>query len=269
MATQSRVSNWVQDQTSRLQQPQPYSRSISVPPSDYSHHTSSRRPERSHSRHRSSSSSHNDRRPEPHRSVTTPDAVPRSMHSSHSRGPPQPVYYSNPAPVSYVTQTTAAPQSYNSGYRTYQYDGNSREIVIPRPRAGETYVIIPPAGRRVEVVVSVFLHLDILLNANHCCCTDGGLPELALLVQEQQPQSDHPDEEGPAAVQAAIRVRRPSVVEVAKQHTDPARAHPIILNSTTCLFLTLSRVIAPSPQAILPFYYCHYCRLDLVRCTSC
>ena len=153
LETQSRVSNWVADQSARIQHPKSYTRSISTPPSDYSQYPSHRHPE--HSRHRSSSSSR-DRRSEAHRSSTTAvEPTPRAIYPPQVHVAAHPLYYSKPAPVTYVAPTTAVPQNYNTSYRTYQYDGNSREIVIPRPRPGETYVIIPPSGRRVEVVVSL------------------------------------------------------------------------------------------------------------------
>ncbi|KAI0337410.1 hypothetical protein BDW22DRAFT_956186 [Trametopsis cervina] len=186
MSTQNRVSNWVLAQNDRMHKyTNPYTnRSVSTPPasSSSSHHSSSRHGYDDRSPHRSSSShtSHKDR-PPPRRSLTTPAAPPsRSIPShSHSRSQSQsqaprsahpnsnPTYY-QPQPLSYgsptYTATTHAvaykhpqthPQS-QSTYRTYQYDTAAREIVLPPPRKGETYVIIPPTGRRVEVIVRLF-----------------------------------------------------------------------------------------------------------------
>jgi hypothetical protein len=147
LSTQNRVSNWVQEQNTRMAKyTNPYTRSVSTPPTASVHRSSTRPSDRSH--HRSSSHSS---RPEPRRSLTTPaEATSRSGHSSYAQHGAY--YYQSTAPISYTSPATASQGS--QSYRTYQYDGSSREIVLPPPRAGETYVIIPPKGRRVEVVVS-------------------------------------------------------------------------------------------------------------------
>lgn len=170
LATQNRVSNWVQSQNDRMQKyTNPYTtRAISTPPVEHSHRSSSR--DRSH--HRSFSHTH---RPEPRRSLTTPvEAVPRSMHSSHT----QPTYHQ---PIHYVAPSTVYPQP--KAYRTYQYDGSTREIVLPPPRAGESYVIIPPKGRRVEVIVSRFpLTLEMYIDFFEA----GPIPRFSLDIIEEQ-----------------------------------------------------------------------------------
>ncbi|KAI0692908.1 hypothetical protein BC835DRAFT_1103609 [Cytidiella melzeri] len=150
LATQNRVSNWVQEQNTRMQMyTNPYTtRGISTPPSATSRRSSSRSDERSPHRSLSHAS-----RPEPRRSLTTPaEAVSRSLNLPYGQPAVQATYY--PQNPSYVSPPSAYQVPKN--YRTYQYDGNTREIVLPPPRAGETYVIIPPSGRRIEVVVSIF-----------------------------------------------------------------------------------------------------------------
>lgn len=151
LSTQNRVSNWVQEQNHRMQKyTNPYTtRSVSTPPIEHAHRSSSR--DRSHHRSFSHTS-----RPEPRRSLTTPaEAVPRSIHPSQIQTAVPTTYYHQPtAPVSYASPTSTAAYKQPKSYRTYQYDGTTREIVLPTPRAGETYVIIPPKGRRVEVIVS-------------------------------------------------------------------------------------------------------------------
>lgn len=159
METQNRVSNWVSEQNTRMTRytnPYTQARSISTPPTDYAPRSSSRHRDGDPRSHQRSSSSSHAPRPEPKRSLTTPaEAIPRSLHT---HVPTQPAtYYQHPAPVSYVAPTSQMPKGYNTSYREYRYEPNSGEIVIPRPRAGETYVIIPPAGRRLEVVVSMLL----------------------------------------------------------------------------------------------------------------
>ncbi|KAI0779166.1 hypothetical protein BC629DRAFT_1594541 [Irpex lacteus] len=151
LSTQNRVSNWVQEQNHRMQKyTNPYTtRSVSTPPIEHAHRSSSR--DRSHHRSFSHTS-----RPEPRRSLTTPaEAVPRSIHPSQIQTAVPTTYYHQPtAPVSYASPTSTATYKQPKSYRTYQYDGTTREIVLPTPRAGETYVIIPPKGRRVEVIDS-------------------------------------------------------------------------------------------------------------------
>ncbi|KAI0084083.1 hypothetical protein BDY19DRAFT_974432 [Irpex rosettiformis] len=151
LSTQNRVSNWVQEQNHRMQKyTNPYTnRSVSTPPIEHARHSSSR--DRSHHRSFSHTS-----RPEPRRSLTTPvEAAPRSMHMSSTHTAVPAVYYNQAtAPLTYVSPTSMGAYQQPKSYRTYQYDGSTREIVLPTPRAGETYVIIPPKGRRVEVVDS-------------------------------------------------------------------------------------------------------------------
>ncbi len=152
IATQNRVSNWVSDQVSRTPQHQaPFvARSVSQPPLQTRHSSSSTR-----DRHHSPSSSRSSSRPPPRRMHTT-DVYHQSSRSGHAI-PPQypPQYYQTTSPLSYAPPVPL-PQGHNAMYKTYEYDHNTREIVLPPPRRGETYVIIPPNGRRVEVVVSTF-----------------------------------------------------------------------------------------------------------------
>ncbi|PSS37468.1 hypothetical protein PHLCEN_2v675 [Hermanssonia centrifuga] len=148
IATQNRVSNWVSDQVSRTPQHQaPFvARSVSQPPLQTRHSSSSTR-----DRHHSPSSSRSSSRPPPRRMHTT-DVYHQSSRSGHA-SPPQypPQYYQTTSPLSYAPPVPL-PQGHNAMYKTYEYDHNTREIVLPPPRRGETYVIIPPNGRRVEVV---------------------------------------------------------------------------------------------------------------------
>ena len=159
---QSRVSNWVSDQSGRYNQySNPFAvRTSSVLPSHSSHH-SSRHADRSH--HSSSSTSPvRDRpfRPEPHRSFTAPVQSSYRSSSQGSRshhGSTSPTYRT--PPTSYVSN--GAYTSYNhdpykskSRHQDFYVDTSSRQIVLPRPRHGEQYTIYPPHGREVLVVVS-------------------------------------------------------------------------------------------------------------------
>lgn len=143
------------------------------------------------SRH-SESSGH---RPSVRRSTTsvTPHTTYRDKHSpSHSQSqvpqlsqyPRTREIYAPPPPPPVTPVTPVSPQQYHSSrahhhhhhhqlqaydpdsyfppsssgqtYKTFTIDpANTREIVLRPPRRGETYVIIPPAGQRIEVVVSL------------------------------------------------------------------------------------------------------------------
>lgn len=86
-----------------------------------------------------------------------PPHPPQHHHYHHPRPEPQ-VYppHGVPAiPTTVAPYVPPPPAGYNSVYRTYAYDPNAhKEISLPPPRPGETYVIIPPKGRKIEVVVS-------------------------------------------------------------------------------------------------------------------
>lgn len=163
LENQNRVSNWVHDQSGRLDQ---YSnpfvpRATSVPPSQHlSYHSSSSR----HSRNRSGShypgtsstspTKARAPRPEPLRSFTAPvdGGYYRSSHShspsrSHHSSPP-PSYHTNPPGSSYTSHHTAIP--FTSGYA---YDPVSKQLSLPPLRGGQQYVIIPPKGRDVRIIV--------------------------------------------------------------------------------------------------------------------
>ena len=169
IANQTRVSNWVTDQSGRYHQYQnPFTgRSTSVPPPQASHH-SSRRGDRSHNSS-SSTSPVRERpsRPEPHRSFTAPIESGYRSSSQGSRshhGSTSPT--SRTSPTSYVSHSSFSssnnhdPYKSKARYQQYHYDASSKEIVLPRPRNGETYVIYPPHGRELLVVVS---HISVVL----------------------------------------------------------------------------------------------------------
>ncbi|GJE85420.1 hypothetical protein PsYK624_014990 [Phanerochaete sordida] len=165
LESQQRVNNWVVDQTARIPQQQWTKHSAgSVAPSyttHSSHHSSS------HSRHRSRSSSMTASTPtkarpgmDHQRSVTEPmhEAYARSRRSSQSRQSSQPPSRSY-KPATYVSQY---PQTSSRGgyyrdasghrYQAYDYDASTGQIVLPPPRAGEQYIITPPANRPLVVV---------------------------------------------------------------------------------------------------------------------
>ncbi|EMD35690.1 hypothetical protein CERSUDRAFT_85654 [Gelatoporia subvermispora B] len=85
-----------------------------------------------------------------------PQQYQQQQHRSTSRGghvPPQGVPH---IPTTVAPYVPDPPQGYNAVYRTYPYQpGAHKEIVLPPPRPGETYVVIPPKGRSVQVVVSL------------------------------------------------------------------------------------------------------------------
>jgi hypothetical protein len=132
MATQTRVSKWVHEQTTNHRQYQsPFvPRSTSPPPAHYD-----RRPQPSHrdgSSRRSGSRTSSSHYREPRQIYQDPYSASRSAY------PPQVAYVPQPPP--------------NASYKAYSYDSTAREVVIPAPRRGETYVIIPPRGRHVEII---------------------------------------------------------------------------------------------------------------------
>ncbi|KIP05928.1 hypothetical protein PHLGIDRAFT_19570 [Phlebiopsis gigantea 11061_1 CR5-6] len=152
---QSRVSNWVSDQSGRYNQySNPFTgRTTSVPPPSHSSHHSSRRTDRSH--HSSSTTSPvraRSSRPEPHRSFTAPV---QSDYRSSSQGSRS--HHGSTSPTSYVSNGTYV--SYNhdpykpkARQQDFYIDTSSKQIVLPRPRHGEQYMIYPPNGREVLVV---------------------------------------------------------------------------------------------------------------------
>jgi len=141
MATQSRVSNWVNSQAQCAHQYQ----SPFVPRNGYTPPSQPYSPTRRSREQHSSRSSSSSGRPEHKRSVTAPghstvhkSSRPTYQHSSHSQ--------------TYIPHNPPLPRGMEATYKTYTYDGTTKEIVLPPPRPGEQYVIIPPKGRRVEVV---------------------------------------------------------------------------------------------------------------------
>lgn len=192
IANQTRVSKWVDGQAAHASQ---YS-SPFVPPSSSSSSSSRDSPlhdnerysrHRDHDRERPSSSSrHSDssssRPQQVRRSSTNPPQIYKpSTHdhsSSHSRSRSNSHAHSSSHSHSHHSSRNrevviplsptrshayeAYPYHHSSStsqqtYKTYTIDpANTREIVLPPPKRGETYVIIPPAGQRIEVVVSLF-----------------------------------------------------------------------------------------------------------------
>ncbi|CAL1698853.1 unnamed protein product [Somion occarium] len=171
-ATQNRVSNWVYNQAVHARE---YSspfvpRSTSTPPTAAVARHHYRDPTRDHpsssSRH-ASPSHYSSSHPTVHRSVTLPanhaGIAQKTSHSSSSRHPTrsqshappsqpayQQVYYQNTSPVSYAAPVSRG-LGHGASYKTYTLDPNA-QLVLPPVRPGETYVIVPPAGRKVEVV---------------------------------------------------------------------------------------------------------------------
>lgn len=134
LATQNRVSNWVNEQTaySRQYKSAVVPRSVSTPPVKDDYRPSSSR--------RESSSHHSST----HSSYYRPDH--RRIDASHDAyGPSRQV-----VPISYIP-SDAPPNAVHKMYN-YTYDPRTREVVLPPPRPGETYVIIPPNGKRIEIV---------------------------------------------------------------------------------------------------------------------
>ncbi|KAK7685483.1 hypothetical protein QCA50_011347 [Cerrena zonata] len=171
MKTQERVQKWVYRQAHYAREYDspfvPRAPSTLPPPSaTVTRHHSQRDAGHagSPSRH-NSSSAFTSSRPTVHRSATLPpthsavvqkSSQPPSRHSrsqSHAL-PPQAVYQQQPyyqgaSPVGY-----APPSRQIHGkttYQTYTFDSNA-QIVLPPPKRGDTYIIVPPAGRKVEVV---------------------------------------------------------------------------------------------------------------------
>ena len=152
LSTQNRVSNWVHDQAvySRQYQNAFVPRSVSTPPSEDTYRPSSS--------HRESSSHHTSS----HQAPGQPD--PRRIYAS----PPHDVYAPSrqAVPISYIPPN-APPNATHKMYN-YTYDPRTREVVLPPPRPGETYVIIPPNGKRIEIVVSS--RLDLTRRKAEICC---------------------------------------------------------------------------------------------------
>jgi len=186
MDNQNRVSNWVHKQSSYA----PVYANPFKPPVDYlpAHEPEPESPSHSSSRHRdrdydrsdresSSRHSHSGSRPNVYRSATTP--IPPSSstqyQNKHSRSPSRSRDYStsrhnnhhrsasSSTPITYIPAAPPLPPPHgysgydNNGqktmYKTYTYDASTgREIVLPPMRSGETYVICPPTGHRVEVI---------------------------------------------------------------------------------------------------------------------
>ncbi|CAL1698854.1 unnamed protein product [Somion occarium] len=71
-------------------------------------------------------------------------------HAPPSQPAYQQVYYQNTSPVSYAAPVSRG-LGHGASYKTYTLDPNA-QLVLPPVRPGETYVIVPPAGRKVEVV---------------------------------------------------------------------------------------------------------------------
>lgn len=150
LANQNRVSNWVSDQASRKHQysnpftPPP----LSIPPSQPGPRSASYQ---SPSSSRQSSPAR-DYRQDPRRPPVPLEPY-RPPHAGHAPVPPP--RREQPRSVSMSYTPTSLPPG--ATYRTY--DASSREVVIPAPRKGETYVIIPPKNGRVEIVVRPLLLL--------------------------------------------------------------------------------------------------------------
>ena len=139
-ATLRRVDNWVSDQAHRSQQySSPFGgRSISSPPHQYDEPSPFEHRHGSRDRSRSSSRSSSSTLVPALKPIRTHDVYEPSRTSRHS---------SHSSPLAY-----SPPSGYPPGvYRTY--DSTSRDIVLPPPRPGETYVIVPPKGRSLEIVV--------------------------------------------------------------------------------------------------------------------
>lgn len=162
IANQTRVSNWVTDQSGRFKQySNPFvGRSTSVPHS-YSSHHSSRHGGRSSQPSSSSTSPVRERayRPEPHRSFTAPveGAYRSTSHGSRSQSSTSPTYRTQASsPTSHSTHTAHNYDPYKPKvkYQQYAYDSSAKQIVLPPPRHGERYIIVPPEGRELVVLVS-------------------------------------------------------------------------------------------------------------------
>lgn len=119
-------------------------------------------------RQSSSSRSRSQPRAAPIRSQTMPNTQHRAVVYPSNHTPPHVVHHPQHAAVPPI------PAGANAVYRTYEYDPRSgKDIVLPPPRPGETYVIIPPGGRKLEVVVSLsfpLLSFTALLLRHECGC---------------------------------------------------------------------------------------------------
>ncbi|EKM57743.1 uncharacterized protein PHACADRAFT_182195 [Phanerochaete carnosa HHB-10118-sp] len=166
LENQQRVSNWVTDQSARLPKQQRASSVAPSYPTQSSHQSSSRHNRRSSSTSPTSSTPTKARpaRPEHKRSYTEPvHEAYRSSRPSRSRQiSPQPVYQSKASPTAYASQTyiphttpyVVSHDKHGGGYRyqTYSYDATSGHLVLPPPRSGEQYIIMPSADRKLVVV---------------------------------------------------------------------------------------------------------------------
>ncbi|KAF7791710.1 hypothetical protein EIP86_002734 [Pleurotus ostreatoroseus] len=154
MENQNRVSHWVSDQASRKHQyaspfnPPP----LSIPPSHFQPPPAPRPGPRSASASASYRSPTSSRRSSPARAAQ-PEPYPypaRQPHAHPTVTSPLREHPPSSAPRTATTATAYAPAGPGASYRTY--DGSAREVIIPAPKRGETYVIIPPKYGRVEIV---------------------------------------------------------------------------------------------------------------------
>lgn len=189
LATQSRVSNWVSDQASRM----PHYSNPFTPPSNAPSHVSTIAPQPVRAQHHSqlqplripAVDSRSPPRSSPPKSSSRrshtsppPPLAPPPNHSQHysraaaERPRPAPtrsttlpnahMYQPVPPPTTqlvmrppvHMAQVPPPPPGYKAEYRSYHYDPGRNEIVLPPMRPGETYVIVPPRRGAVEVVVS-------------------------------------------------------------------------------------------------------------------
>jgi hypothetical protein len=80
----------------------------------------------------------------------------RSSRRSSTKSPPSTSHHHHRRPSVSQPYTVAMPAEYDSSGRKYiqiEPDTRNKVVHIPPPRHGEQYVIIPPPGGRVEVVV--------------------------------------------------------------------------------------------------------------------
>ncbi|KAH9848725.1 hypothetical protein C2E23DRAFT_842302 [Lenzites betulinus] len=173
------VGDWVTQQKHHAPK---YSNPFVTEPASSSTTPRSRTPPRAES-----SSRHYDDRPQPSRSRTLPAQIPAAAgyghtsrayaHAQQSMGDPSARHRSARSPQRsgslpvdprYVSTHVVAPMHPAvpraspviyappppppSGYRSRQVEYTSGQIVLPPPRHGEQYVIIPPKGRRIDIV---------------------------------------------------------------------------------------------------------------------
>ncbi|PCH35151.1 hypothetical protein WOLCODRAFT_139769 [Wolfiporia cocos MD-104 SS10] len=74
----------------------------------------------------------------------------RTLPHAHALPVPVPVPATPVAPHPHALP--AAPPGHAAVYRQYQYDPMRKEIILPPPRRGETYVIVPPHRGPIEVI---------------------------------------------------------------------------------------------------------------------